>query len=118
MERQGDRRAEGADRIYVEGRLQTRKWQDKDGNDRYTTEVVANEMQMLSGRGGGGGGSSDYSQGGGSGGAPGPGRSQGGGQSSPPPADDLDDDIPFCQAVLRKARPARAFFVSGRAADR
>ena len=80
--------------VYVEGRLQTRKWQDKDGNDRYTTEVVANEMQMLSGRAGGGGGSSDYSQGGG-GGAPAPGRSQGGGQSSPPPADDFDDDIPF-----------------------
>ena len=38
--------------IYVEGRLQTRKWQDKDGNDRYTTEIVANEMQMLGSRGG------------------------------------------------------------------
>ena len=37
--------------IYVEGRIQTRKWQDKEGNDRYTTEVVANEMQMLGGRG-------------------------------------------------------------------
>ena len=36
--------------IYVEGRLQTRKWQDKDGNDRYTTEIVANEMQMLGSR--------------------------------------------------------------------
>ncbi|MDH3716146.1 MAG: single-stranded DNA-binding protein [Gammaproteobacteria bacterium] len=39
--------------VYVEGRLQTRKWQDKTGNDRYTTEIVANEMQMLGGRGGG-----------------------------------------------------------------
>jgi single-strand DNA-binding protein len=39
--------------IYIEGRLQTRKWQDKEGNDRYTTEIVANEMQMLGGRGGG-----------------------------------------------------------------
>ncbi|MEM8982556.1 MAG: single-stranded DNA-binding protein [Pseudomonadota bacterium] len=38
--------------VYVEGRLQTRKWQDKQGNDRYTTEIVANEMQMLGGRGG------------------------------------------------------------------
>lgn len=38
--------------IYVEGRLQTRKWQDKDGNDRYSTEVVASEMQMLGSRGG------------------------------------------------------------------
>ena len=42
--------------VYVEGRLQTRKWQDKSGQDRYTTEVVANEMQMLGGRGDGGGG--------------------------------------------------------------
>ncbi len=41
--------------VYVEGRLQTRKWQDKDGQDKYTTEVVANEMQMLGGKGGGGG---------------------------------------------------------------
>jgi single-strand DNA-binding protein len=39
--------------VYVEGRLQTRKWQDKDGNERYTTEIVANEMKMLGGRGGG-----------------------------------------------------------------
>jgi single-strand DNA-binding protein len=39
--------------VYIEGRLQTRKWQDKEGNDRYTTEIVANEMQMLGGRGGG-----------------------------------------------------------------
>lgn len=40
--------------IYVEGRLQTRKWQDKEGNDRYTTEIVANEMQMLGSRAGAG----------------------------------------------------------------
>ena len=39
--------------IYVEGRIQTRKWQDQQGQDRYTTEIVANEMQMLGGRGGG-----------------------------------------------------------------
>jgi single-strand DNA-binding protein len=39
--------------VYIEGRLQTRKWQDKSGNDRYTTEIVASEMQMLGGRGGG-----------------------------------------------------------------
>ncbi|MGD2113054.1 MAG: single-stranded DNA-binding protein [Gammaproteobacteria bacterium] len=38
--------------VYIEGRLQTRKWQDKNGNDRYTTEIVANDMQMLGGRGG------------------------------------------------------------------
>jgi single-strand DNA-binding protein len=42
-------------KVYIEGRLQTRKWQDKDGNDRYTTEIVANDMQMLDSRGGGGG---------------------------------------------------------------
>ena len=41
-------------RVYVEGRLQTRKWQDQSGNDRYTTEVVANEMQMLDSRSGAG----------------------------------------------------------------
>ena len=78
--------------VYVEGRLQTRKWQDRDGNDRYTTEIVGNEMQMLGGRGpaheGGGGGG-----GGGSGG----GSARGGdpGPQSPPPIDDFDDDIPF-----------------------
>ena len=42
--------------VYIEGRIQTRKWQGQDGQDRYTTEVVANEMQMLGGRGGGRGG--------------------------------------------------------------
>jgi single-strand DNA-binding protein len=41
--------------VYVEGRLRTRKWQDKQGNDRYTTEIVANDMQMIGGRAGGGG---------------------------------------------------------------
>jgi single-strand DNA-binding protein len=40
-------------KVYIEGRLQTRKWQDKDGADRYSTEIVANEMQMLDSRGGG-----------------------------------------------------------------
>jgi single-strand DNA-binding protein len=40
--------------IYVEGRIRTRKWQDKEGQDRYTTEIIANEMQMLGGRGGSG----------------------------------------------------------------
>ena len=39
--------------IYIEGRIRTRKWQDREGQDRYTTEIVANEMQMLGGRGGG-----------------------------------------------------------------
>lgn len=39
-------------KVFVEGRLQTRKWQDKDGHDRYSTEIIANEMQMLDGKGG------------------------------------------------------------------
>ena len=87
--------------VYVEGRLQTRKWQDKDGKDQWTTEVVADQMQMLGGRGdgdGGGGGYSRDSGGGGSRGGGGGGRSGGGGggQSNPPPNfDDMDDDIPF-----------------------
>ncbi|MCY3921825.1 MAG: single-stranded DNA-binding protein [Chloroflexi bacterium] len=42
--------------VYIEGRLETRQWEDRDGNTRYTTEVVANEMVMLGSRGGGGGG--------------------------------------------------------------
>ncbi len=76
--------------VYVEGRLQTRKWEDRDGNERYTTEIVANDMQMLGGRGGGGGGeasggsSPDYGQG-----EPSP-APTGGGQDG-----DFDDDIPF-----------------------
>ncbi|MEQ8662758.1 MAG: single-stranded DNA-binding protein, partial [Gammaproteobacteria bacterium] len=52
--------------VYVEGRLQTRKWQDRDGNERYTTEIVANEMHMLGSRGGGGGGGGAGPAGGGS----------------------------------------------------
>ena len=70
--------------VYIEGKLRTRKWQDKDGKDRWTTEVVADEMQMLGGRGGGGGGSASMNQ------DPGP-------ASAPaqPGPDDFDDDIPF-----------------------
>ncbi|UCC57485.1 MAG: single-stranded DNA-binding protein [Gammaproteobacteria bacterium] len=69
--------------VYIEGKLQTRKWQDKNGNDRYTTEIVANDMQMLGSRGG----TSAYNS-----------------EAAPPPAqpatasagpDDFDDDIPF-----------------------
>jgi single-strand DNA-binding protein len=74
--------------VYIEGRLQTRKWQDKDGNDRYTTEIVANDMQMLGGRGGSGGGSAsdDFNQEPAS--APQAATSNAGGG-------DFDDDIPF-----------------------
>ncbi len=74
-------------KIYVEGRLQTRKWQGQDGQDRYTTEIVADQMQMLDSRGGGGGGAFDS----------GASSSGGGGSSAPPKTgpDDFDDDIPF-----------------------
>lgn len=75
-------------KVYIEGRLQTRKWQGQDGQDRYTTEVVANEMQMLDGRGGG---SSDSA--GGRDDAP-PRRESAPAQQDGPP-DDFDDDIPF-----------------------
>jgi single-strand DNA-binding protein len=111
--------------VYIEGSLRTRKWQDKQGVERYSTEIVGNEMQMLGGRGGGGGGmgagsgggasgsgaggqtggSSGGSRGGGGGGAGG----AGGGGGDPFPEyshsdsggsagggrDDFDDDIPF-----------------------
>ncbi len=101
-------------KIYIEGSLRTRKWQDRDGNDRYTTEVVVagmgGTMTMLDGApgasgggggsrsggdtwgGGSGGGNDGWDQGGGaSGGASG----GSGGGSKPPFDDDLDDDVPF-----------------------
>jgi len=83
--------------VYIEGKIRTRKWQDKDGNDRYTTEVIADEMQMLGGRGGaGGGGGGNYGGGsGGGGGSRGGSNAPSGGGQTPPPADDFDDDIPF-----------------------
>ena len=77
--------------VFVEGRLRTRKWQDKQGNDRYTTEIVADNMQMLGGRGGGGGGGGAGERG--SAGAP---RDEF--DQSPAPVagkEDFDDDIPF-----------------------
>jgi single-strand DNA-binding protein len=86
-------------KVYVEGRLQTRKWQDQQGQDRYSTEVVANDMQMLDSRSGGSapfeGGGGRAQSGGEAGGGPAP---QPGGASGPSqgPADDgFDDDIPF-----------------------
>lgn len=86
--------------VYVEGRLQTRKWTDKEGVERYTTEIIADTMQMLGSRQGMGGGSApsmdeDY------GSAPPARQSSGGGGASRPaskPApnfSDMDDDIPF-----------------------
>ncbi len=78
--------------VYVEGRIQTRKWQDKQGIDRYSTEIVASDMQMLSSRGSEGGSSAGF----------------GGGYSQPPqqqpsqsvpanrsPEPEFDDDVPF-----------------------
>lgn len=97
-------------KVYIEGQIQSRKWQGQDGQDKYTTEIVLQrfrgELQMLdsrgSGGGGGGGGQSggDYGQ---SGGADygagdygqGGGAASGGGAPSGGGADDLDDEIPF-----------------------
>ena len=87
--------------VYIEGKLRTRKWQGQDGNDRYTTEIIADEMQMLGSRGGSGGGDfgGGRSQGSGQGGGQGGGQSggQGGGGSAPPQPgpEEFDDDIPF-----------------------
>ena len=103
--------------VYIEGSLRTRKWQDKSGTERYSTEIVGNDMQMLGGRGGGGGGGMGAGAGGGfdrgsGGGAGGSGGGRGGSgagggggdsfseysHSEGTPAgkgDDFDDDIPF-----------------------
>ncbi|HDR8966914.1 TPA: single-stranded DNA-binding protein [Burkholderia vietnamiensis] len=106
--------------VYIEGRIRTRKWQGQDGQDRYSTEIVADQMQMLGGRGGAGGGGGGDDEGGYGGGYGGGGRGgeqaerggraggasrggaggAGGGQSRPSaPAgggfDEMDDDIPF-----------------------
>jgi single-strand DNA-binding protein len=101
--------------VYVEGRLKTRKWQDKEGKDTYTTEVIADQMQLLGGRegmGGGGGGeegggrgsySRESDEGGGGGGSGGgnarpagrPAASRPAAQKSATGFDDMDDDIPF-----------------------
>ena len=99
-------------RLYIEGRLQTRKWTDKEGRDRYSTEIVASDFMFLgggAGAGGGGGGGGGFERGGGGpggkGGAGGGGGRGGRGDEGPPPADDNgggfgrgggpDHDIPF-----------------------
>lgn len=82
--------------IYVEGRLQTRKWTDKDGKDRYTTEIVANDMQMLGSRGGAGAPSADnfnQDQSASVENAGGTGAKKA--TTSTAAAGDFDDDIPF-----------------------
>ena len=80
--------------IYVEGRLQTRKWTNKEGHDQYTTEIVANEMQMLGGRASGGSANYDSAPQQQQNSAPTP-QQAAPASSSPAPADDFDDDIPF-----------------------
>lgn len=89
--------------VYIEGRIRTRKWQDKEGQDRYSTEIVADRMQLLGSRGGVGGGAGGGESmpreareprggdGGGNGGGAKPAAKKGGGASF----DDMDDDIPF-----------------------
>ncbi|WP_019627163.1 single-stranded DNA-binding protein [Thioalkalivibrio sp. ALJT] len=83
--------------VYLEGKIQTRKWQDQSGNDRYTTEVVANDMQLIGGRGGsGGGGGYDQDPGYGGGNAYGGGGQQGSSRGSAPVSGGFDDDdVPF-----------------------
>ncbi|MGP8032740.1 MAG: single-stranded DNA-binding protein [Steroidobacteraceae bacterium] len=86
--------------VYIEGSLRTRKWQDKEGKDRYSTEIVGNDLQMLGSRGGGAGGAAG---GGGAAGAPagGGGREPGGEEGGSSPGrgggsgEEFDDDIPF-----------------------
>lgn len=76
--------------VYFEGKIQTRKWQDQSGQDRYSTEIVANEMQMLGGRADASGGTSDFK--------PQQQQQPAAAQTSQfdaPPADDGFDDIPF-----------------------
>jgi single-strand DNA-binding protein len=86
--------------VYIEGSLRTRKWQDKQGNERYSTEIVGNEMQMLGGRGGAGGAGAPGGGGAATGGPREPmpdyaGPSGGGGGGGGGEKEDFDDDIPF-----------------------
>lgn len=78
--------------VYVEGRIRTRKWQDKEGQERYTTEIEANEMQMLGGRqsAASSGGEAEYG-----GSMPSSAPSRGAPAKKAPSFDDMDDDIPF-----------------------
>src|SRR5580693_9151660 len=84
--------------VYIEGRLRTRKWQDKEGRDRYTTEIVGSEMQMLGGRGGAGGGAAGSGGGGfsesSSRGEPAEAGMAGAGAGTAS-SQEFDDDIPF-----------------------
>ncbi len=89
--------------VYVEGRLKTRKWQDKEGRDTYTTEIIADQMQLLGGRDGGGdegGGGGGYSRGAGGGGGYARGGDAGG--------DDFGGGAPAPRAAARPAAPRPA----------
>ena len=83
--------------VYIEGSLRTRKWQDKQGNDRYSTEIIGNELQMLGGRGGAGGGAPAAEGGGGrsAGGAAPAFAEESGGAGGGRGSEEFDDDIPF-----------------------
>lgn len=93
--------------VYIEGSLRTRKWQDKEGKDRYSTEIVGNDLQMLGGRGGGAGGGSGGGMAPGGSGAGGGGREHvgedaggatgggGAGRGGGSSGEEFDDDIPF-----------------------
>ena len=90
--------------VYIEGKIRTRKWQDKEGKDRYTTEIIADQMQMLGGRGGGGGASSEPRE-------PLAVRQPGVRGRSAAPVDEgaggggggeFDDDIPFWKRLICK----------------
>jgi single-strand DNA-binding protein len=82
--------------VYIEGSLRTRKWQDKQGNERYSTEIIGNELQMLGGRGGAGAGAPSGAAEGasarGTAAAPAYAEESGGGASR---SEEFDDDIPF-----------------------
>jgi len=81
--------------VYIEGKLRTRKWQDRDGNDRWTTEIVADEMQMLGGRAGGGGQGGGAPSGSDTRPSPAQNRSQAPAGRDEAPMGEFDDDIPF-----------------------
>ena len=91
--------------VYIEGSLRTRKWQDKQGNERYSTEIIGNELQMLGGRGGAGGSAAagagaESATRGGPGGGPGGGggpadAEESAGGTAAGRGEDFDDDIPF-----------------------
>lgn len=81
--------------VYIEGRLRTRKWQNKEGQDQYTTEIIADQMQMLGGREGGSDGASGYDSGSRPASRPQAERPAAPASGSGAKLGDLDDDIPF-----------------------